>query len=372
MALVIVVLLVTAFLSPGAAADCTPAQPDPFESMIAVDPAVRQRQEDALRSMSLDLVEYSLRGPVKRLRGETGIVLPVDIARRQEGDSVDDVLHLFADVLLANGTESLVLKQHRERLGAERSLMLTQTIRGIPVFNSVVAIAYDGTTRRVTQLIGSFIPDRDLPQEPRLSAEEAEQVVPRALAIAERIDASVLVIEDGTQLGYYADEYSPEPVQLVWVVTVGGGWQETFYVDAMTGIVANRLQMSTPIISMGRTPIEVTGARCECAGRSLIPAKPMRRIPECGRLVRMTWSPMPGVDRYVGQMALPELGWVFSDLVIDGSSPQCACEVPQTAAVRMRACNSCGCGPWSKGQLIEVKNPCPLVDELAASDERAD
>ena len=77
----------------------------------------------------------------------------------------------------------------------------------------------------------------------------------------------------------------------------------------------------------------------------------------------MNWSLMPGVDRYVGQIARPDLGWAFSDLVIDGSSPQCACEVPMTSLVRMRGCNSCGCGPSSKGRLIEVEVPCPLPDD---------
>lgn len=369
----LVSLLVLAAYSSGALPDCTPTQLSPPESPIAIDPAARQRQSDALRAMSVESVEYSLRGPIKQLRGNTGIVLPVSIVKRKEGKSADDILPLFANILLASGTESLTVREHRDQGGSERSLRLTQSIRGIPVFQGVLAVGYDTATRRVTRVTANFIPDRDLPHAPRLSAKQAEQVVPKALAIVEKIDASQIVVMDGTHLGYYADSYSPEPVQLVWVVQIGGGWEhEEYYVDATTGIVAYRRPLSLSIVGRDRPPIEVTGARCECAGNSFSPPKPMRRVPGCGRLVGMNWSQMPDVDRYVGQMALPDLGWVFSDLVIDSSSPQCACEVPRTSLVRLRACNSCGCGPWSKGQLIEVKTPCPQPDDESTKQEPAD
>ena len=366
--LALVSLLVLAAYSSVAVPDCSPAQLDPSQSPIAVDAAVRQRQSDALRAMSLESIEYSLHGPVEQLRGNTGIVLPADIANRTEGSPADDILRMFADILLANGTESLTVREHREHFGSERSLRLTQSIRGIPVLEGGVSFSYDSATRQVTGVAAHFVPDRDLPRRPRLSAKQAEQVVPKALAIAERINASGVQIMDGTHLGYFGNNYSPEPVQLVWVVETGGSWEhEQFYVDAMTGIVANRRPLSTSFVPRDRPPIEVTGARCECGGKSLLSPKPMRNLSGCGRLVQMNWSLMPGVDRYVGQIARPDLGWVFSDLVIDGSSPQCACEVPMTSLVRMRGCNSCGCGPWSKGRLIEVEVPCPLTDDGTAN-----
>lgn len=366
-------MLVVMAHTSAASPDCSPAQLDPPETPIEVDPAARQRQSNALRAMTLESVEYSLRGPVEQLRGNTGVVLPADIVKRKEGKSADEILPLFADILLATGTESLSVREHRDQAGSERALMLTQSIRGIPVLQGVLAVSYDTATRRVTAVTANFVPDRDLPRAPRLSAKQAEQVVPKALAIAERLDASGIAVMDGTHLGYYADNYSPEPVQLVWVVEVGGGWEhEEFYVDALTGIIAYRRPLSFSIVGRNRPPVEVTGTRCECAGKSFSPPKPMRRIPGCGRLIGMDWSQMPDVDRYVGQMALPELGWMFSDLVIDGSSPQCACEVPRTAMVRLRGCNSCGCGPWSKGQLIEVMTPCSPPDDVPMDQELAD
>ena len=372
MALVLLLFL-TAYSS-SAVSDCSPSYLDPPESPITVDPALRQRQSDELRAMSLESVEYSLRGPIKLLRGNTGILLPEDIFKRKEGDSADDILALLSGLLLAAGTESLNVRENSARYGSEYRLRLTQFIRGLPVLESGVSLGYDALTRRVTTVVAHFVPDRDLLRAPRLSAKLAEQVVPKALAIAEKIDASDVEIMDGTHLGYYADNYSPEPVQLVWVVeVVVGGWEhEEFYVDALTGIVANRRPLSQSFVGRSRPPIEVTGARCECASRSLLPPKPMRNDLGCGRLISMSWPLMPEVDRYVGQMARPDLGWVFSDLVIDGSSPQCACEVPRTSLVRLRGCNSCGCGPWSKGKLIEVRIPCPLPDDASTDREPAE
>ena len=159
--------------------------------------------------MSFESVEYSLHGPVELLHGITGIVLPADIANRTEGSSADDILRLFADILLANGTESLTVREHREHFGSERSLRLTQSIRGIPVLEGGVSFSYDSATRQVTGVAAHFVPDRDLPRRPRLTAKQAEQVVPKALAIAERIKASGVQIMDGTHLGYYAEQVQP-------------------------------------------------------------------------------------------------------------------------------------------------------------------
>jgi len=74
-----------------------------------------------------------------------------------------------------------------------------------------------------------------------------------------------------------------------------------------------------------------------------------------GRLVNVPWNPLPGVDRYVGQMANEELGWVFADFVFDTSATQCACEITRPVYFRVMACNSCGCGPWSEPRFIDVK-----------------
>ena len=348
-----------------ARSDCSPAQVDAPDSSIQVDPAARERQSDALRAMSLESLEFSSRGQVELLHGRTGIVLPGDIARRKAGQSADDVLRLLADVLMATGTESLSVRENSVAYGLNRELVLEQSIRGRPVLHSVVSLGYDASTRRVTTIVANFAPDRELPLKPHLSARKAEQELLKALTLAESRDAAHVVINDGTHLGYFMSYENSEPAQLVWVVIASvRGEREEFLVDSSTGIVAYRRPLSSD--GPREAPREITGTRCQCAGKkSFIPAKTFRNLPNCGRLVNMSWSPLPDADRYVAQMALPELGWVFSDLVIDNTSPQCTCEVPRTAQIRMMACNSCGCGPWSKANVTEVKVACPVLDDQA-------
>lgn len=345
--------------------DCQPAQVDAPDASIHVDPAARQRQAEALRTLSPESLELSPWGPVSLLQGRTNIVLPPDITGREAGKPANDILRLLSELLLASGTESLTVRENRVLYGSERSLLFDQSIRGRPVLHGVVSLGYNALTKRVTTIAAHFVPDRELPGEPRLSAHEAELALRNALNLAERVDPTGVAFADGTHLGYFAGYDGAKPPQLVWAITAAvRGEREEFLVDSLTGIVAYRRPLSSSIAGRREPPREVTGARCECAGtKSFIPTKPFRMLPNCGRLVSMSWSPMPDVDRYVAQMALPELGWVFSDLVIDNTSPQCACEVPRTAQIRMMACNSCGCGPWSKAKIIEVDVACPVLDD---------
>jgi hypothetical protein len=360
-----VLFIVLAARATTAATDCTPELPDASNRPAEVDPAALQRQADALRAMSLDSIDYSLRGPIKFIRGQTGIVLPADIAGRKEGDSADDILPLVADVFLANGTESFRVKDNEFRNGSERRLRLEQFIGDMPVDGAVVLLAYDETTRRVSAFGGQFVPDRGLPRTPQLSAAQAEQVVPRVLSIAEKLDPSSVAIEEGSHLGYFADEFSPEPVQLVWVVeaTLGSYSQEVFLVDAITGIVAHRRpKYPGGDLWSGNEPNnesnDVVGAECECSALTPEPAERPKVSPSCGHLYGMGWPPVPG-ERYLGQIARADLGWPFAAIVIDGELTRCVCKVSKPSYFRMRACNSCGCGPWGKVRFLDVKSPCP-------------
>ena len=102
-----VLVLALAALPGYASADCTPGQPDSTGMAVAIDPPARARQAKAIRAMKLENLQYSVLGPVTLAQGDTGIVLPADVTYRTEGASADDLLPLLADVLLANGNESL-------------------------------------------------------------------------------------------------------------------------------------------------------------------------------------------------------------------------------------------------------------------------
>jgi hypothetical protein len=200
---------------------------------VKVDQALLQRQFEALRRMSLENVEYSPLGPVKEVWGDTGLVLAPEALRLKEGDSGTVILQLLSDLLLANGNEVLTLKEANLFEGPYASIggmSFLQSIRGIPVINGVVAFNYDGKTKRIKMLSAGFIPDRELPPKPKLSAREAERLVP-----GEVIEPSYL--------GYYVKCCGAERPRLVWAVHAWSeGLGKMFYVDAITGIIVDRVQ----------------------------------------------------------------------------------------------------------------------------------
>lgn len=352
----IFVLLVVAVVVGADALACSRGAPESGDPRVAADETALERQRHAIQAMQLENVDYSRHGPIEVIRGRTGIVLPPDIAFRHVGTPSDDILPLVADILLANGTESLEVTESERAYGSARNLSLSQSIRGIPVLDGLVSMEYETSTREVSVLAANFLPDRGLPRTPRLSARNAEAALRRALAIAEALEPASVRVAKGTRLGYFVDHYNPVPAQLVWAMEAYvHGERELFYVDALTGLVAHRRSLVSHPPPRSQSP-DVVGARCKC------PDPPRRGVPQHeftgrGRLVNVPWNPLPGVDRYVGQMANEELGWVFADLVIDTSATQCACEITRPVYFRVMACNSCGCGPWSEPRFIDVKAP---------------
>lgn len=109
---------------------------------VAVEQAALQRQYDAFRSMTLEAVEYSPRGPITSVVGQTGIVLPADASLRQKGATATDILPMLKDVLLATGSESLRVQENSVFCGAEKTLELAQFIRGILVINGFISMVF--------------------------------------------------------------------------------------------------------------------------------------------------------------------------------------------------------------------------------------
>lgn len=235
------------FLSLASAQDCRPdcdcSNPAPKllhvdDLPIEVDQATLQRQYDALLGMRLVNVEYSARGPINALEGETGIVLPHDFPERKDCDPADDLLTLVGTVLLANGTESLTVGREKSALGNRRSRMLLQTIRGMPVIHGLVGIEYDKSTHAVTRLVANFVPDRGLPEAPRLTAEQAELGLPEGWTPGPHIDPESNETPQGAHLAFYA-AVRDRPAELVWAIPVSvGGMPEWAYVNAVSGLVA--------------------------------------------------------------------------------------------------------------------------------------
>ena len=213
--------------------DCLCTMPrllDAQELAVAVDPAALQRQYDALRAMRLEDIQYSPHGPVQIVSGDTGVVLPAEVANLKEGDLAAGILVLFKDLLLANGNEALTVTRHDVLYARTRQLRFSESIVGIPVINGGVGIAYDERTKRVSSLAANFVPDRELPRTPKISAVQAERLVPGE-------------VTDRAYLGYYLRCCGRRRPNLVWAI---GAWTEKmgemFYVDAITGVIVDRVQ----------------------------------------------------------------------------------------------------------------------------------
>ena len=213
---------------------------------IEIDQAMLQRQFDALNAMKLDKLEYSRLGPVKSLRGKTGIVLPADISERKEGDTADDILPLLKDILLAAGTESLSVG-HDSSGPRGRSRRFEQRIRGLPVFNGFFGLEYDDLSKEISTVAAIFLPDRGLPEKPTVTAEWAEKqafeiVSTRRLGC---MPGPTAIIE-GPALGYFADPKGMDRPRLVWLMRVQPD-NEYVYLDANTGVLVRRFSPSIPL-----------------------------------------------------------------------------------------------------------------------------
>jgi hypothetical protein len=191
-----------------------------------------QRQYDALRAMRLEWIEYLPQGPVSFLVGETGYQLPPEVTKWRTDDNADAILKILNDVLLANGTENLKVREIREQGGSVLGIMMMEHIRGIPVVDGVVSIKYDTRTMRVSMVASHFVPDRNLPREPILSALDAEK----------RVSGETT---DPTYLGYYLKCCGSAPARLVWVVRVWSNDSWMHYIDAITGGEVDRRRMSS-------------------------------------------------------------------------------------------------------------------------------
>lgn len=218
------------------------------ELPIEVESAALQRQYNALQTMQLTRLEYSVHGPVHRVAGETGLVLPPNVLNLKIGDTSDQVLQLLKDILLAEGTETLKVTRNSSSASSKRTLRFSQSIRGRPVIGGGLAIGWDPETRRISKLNAIFLPDyRDLPRTPKISATEAEQVVPKALAAEKGAAAADVEISEGTHLAYYIVPAELIAPKLVWVVEarMEGDFDDQFLVDALTGIIVGRHPLST-------------------------------------------------------------------------------------------------------------------------------
>jgi hypothetical protein len=238
--------MLAGFAMPLAAQDCAPgcdcSETKPKLLLVSglpleIDQAALQLQYDALSGMDLARIEYSPLGPVESLEGWTGWVVPPDLGERDECEPADDLLAVIGALLLATGTESLLVGREKAALSNRRSRMFVQSIRGIPVIHGLVGVEYDVSTLAVTRLVANFLPDRGLPESPKLTAQQAERALPDGWTPGPHLDPESVDVPQGTHLSYFSPVRTHQPL-LVWAIPVSvGGMPEWAYVNAVTGRV---------------------------------------------------------------------------------------------------------------------------------------
>jgi hypothetical protein len=347
---------------------------------VAVEPEALKKQFDALSAMRGVEIEYSLLGPVSAVRGRTGIILPRSVLEFREGSINNGLLDALAPVLLATGREALTVRRN-DHDRAARDIRTDQSIRNIPVVDGRVAVSVDEKTGEVLYVGGAFLPDRGLPREPKLAAARAWQELVRVMeASGDAMPGSLVRIEKPYLAYYGAQSYGLETrPRLVWTFRASFTCptdrrdDELIWIDSIDGTVAGRRSNIMYAVPPGPCQDEeVEQADCKSAPHELL-AKPVAssscegtQVPPqlvvvrqgCSNRFHLMWPPIHGASQYHVIRAPVSLGWAFTRSVAQGQIHQCTTEVEAPNWVRMRACDGCGCGPWSETRLMDPQAAC--------------
>jgi hypothetical protein len=90
----------------------------------------------------------------------------------------------------------------------------------------------------VSSISTHFVPDRDLPPSPNLSAQQAADVIRKSI---ESTTKDELHIREDIFLAYFAEFGDPSPPQLVWsIAAILPTSEDRYYVNAITGQIAGK------------------------------------------------------------------------------------------------------------------------------------
>ena len=346
---------------------------------MPIESEVLQRQFAALSVMSDVQVEYSARGPIDSISGDTGVVLPAGVQKLKIGASASSVLEAFGAVLLATGSESLTVRKSSHPQLEGWGIVLDENIRGIPVVDARVALKVNEKTGRVTFLGALFLPDRNLPAKPELSGKQAWQALVRALEASGDAVAGSTQEAEKPRLAYFGVWPESTHPQIVWEMHVaficptGRMDQELVWIDAIDGTVAGRRSTISYMTDPGPCQAaELKQADCRsephplagvashgasCSGSS---AKPRLIVTRqgCTNDFHLMWPEIPGAAQYHVISAPADLGWAFARTLGAGNIHQCTTTVAAPTLVKMRPCDGCGCGEWSAELLMDPKAEC--------------
>jgi hypothetical protein len=356
-----------------------PVLKKPEDLTVAVDAALLQKQFDALAAMPSVQVDYSIRGPVVSIFGETGVVLPASVRELKQGDSAKVILDTFRDVLLATGSEGFTVTQNWLIDSNRRALQAEESILGRPVVNGRLNLEIIEATGQVRHLDTTFLADRDLPREARISAERASQLITQALEASTDAKPGTAQTRGTPVLGYFGSWPKSERGQLVWTVPVhyecpsGIQPDEFVSIDAIDGTIVNlepvhRVLTIAPLqpchprepqdcVSEPRVsePVATNDRRA-----TQVPSKPAIAVTRigCSKKYRVSWPRISGATTYGLERAPASVGWAFVQSVADGDIQRCTIKVDAPTMFRVMACNGCGCSNRSEPVVADPTGVC--------------
>lgn len=203
----------------------------------------RAAQYEFLRNHGAQEVEWLANGTVRSMKVR-GVFLRSGIEGLKVGQPAPEILEAIGPALLARGTEELRVRMMDRDISGDIVIKLDVFISGREVKWSHVNIVLNESTNEVTAVYATFMPDRGLDHEPRLSPDEAKAKAGTELRASLRqqlggADAEVS-FGDEAELAYEFEEAGTYVIlggALVWMFSVDvkphGGGQVS--VDAATG-----------------------------------------------------------------------------------------------------------------------------------------
>jgi hypothetical protein len=208
----------------------------------------REAQYAFLRSHDAREMEWNANGTIRSMKA-TGIVLRPGLASLKVGQPAPEILDAIGPALLARGTEELrVSRISRTLVPGQVDIRFDQFIGGHEVLWAGVTISVKEQTNEVTQVVATFMPDRGLDHEPRLSSDEARAKAAATLrARAQRsfgpeAQELTIVATPAATLAYEFEEVGAAAIlggALVWIFSAADGKSPGYQcsVDAATGKV---------------------------------------------------------------------------------------------------------------------------------------
>jgi Zn-dependent metalloprotease len=160
------------------------------------------------------------------------------------GEDASEILQKFKDVLLATGGETLKVRWN-ENSSIGRTIRMDQSIGGIPVLYGTVSVGVDDATGLVDVLGASFLPDRGLPRQPKISQAEVTKLAEQNLVKFGIAKAGSVKTSPPT-LAYAGTHPDSTRGHLVWVVPAtytsqaGGADDGIFWFDAIDGVLVGQ------------------------------------------------------------------------------------------------------------------------------------